>query len=77
MKVKVYPGPFRDTDALDEDGFMDIDEGAVVADVIKRLKCNLPVRLLSLYMVNYNKAKSDTKLKEGDVISVITPLIGG
>jgi molybdopterin converting factor small subunit len=77
MRVKVYPGPFCDTDHIDEDGFMDIKEGAVVADVIKKLRFSLPIRMLGLYMVNYQKAKLDTKLKEGDIISIITPIAGG
>jgi molybdopterin converting factor small subunit len=77
MKVKVYPGPFCRTDALDDDGFMEVEEGAVVGDVIKKLKYSLPIRALGLYMVNYKKAGLDTRLKEGDVISIITPLAGG
>lgn len=77
MKVKVYPGPFCRTDALDEDGFMDIEEGASVSEVIKKLNCSIPVRMLGLFMVNYKKVKLDTKLKDGDVISIITPIAGG
>jgi molybdopterin converting factor small subunit len=77
MKVKVYPGPFCRAEVLDEDGFMEIVEGMVLGDVIKKLGCSLPVRMLGLYLVNYEKAKLSTKLKEGDVISIITPLAGG
>jgi len=77
MKIRVYPGPFSHTDALDEDGFMDIEEGAEVGDVIKRLRYSFPIRVLGLYMVNYKKAKLNTKLKDGDIISIITPIAGG
>lgn len=77
MRVKVYPGPFCSTDALDEDGFMELTEGAVVADVLKKLKYPLPLRIMGLYMVNYKKAKQDTKLKDGDTISIIAPMAGG
>ncbi len=77
MKVKVYPGPFCKIELLDEDGFMEIEEGGTVADVIKRLKCPFPIKYLGLYMVNYKKVKSSTKLKDGDIISIITPIAGG
>lgn len=77
MKVKVYPGPFCRTDNLDEDGFMEVSEGATVGDVIKKLRCSLTVRMLGLYLVNYEKAKLDARLREGDVISIITPIAGG
>ena len=77
MKVKVYPGPFCKTEAIDEDGFMEVEEGATVGDVIKILKCPLPIKVLGLYMVNYKKVKLSTKLKDGDIISIITLIAGG
>lgn len=77
MRVKVYPGLFCSTDELDEDNFMELQEGAVVGDVLKKLKFPLPLRMMGLYMVNYKKAKLDTKLKDGDTVSIITPMAGG
>lgn len=77
MKIKVYPGPFCKAEVLDKDGFMEIEEGAKVSDVIKRLECSLYVKIFGLYLVNYKKAKPSTKLKEGDIISIIAPLAGG
>lgn len=77
MKVKVYPGPFCKTEAIDEDGFIEVEEGATVADVINRLRCPFPIKVLGLYMVNYEKVKSSFKLKDGDIISIITPIAGG
>lgn len=77
MKVKVYPGPLCEGAALDEDGFVELPEGASVADILKMLKCPLPVRILGLYAVNYKKASLGTQLKEGDIISILAPLAGG
>lgn len=77
MRVKVYPGPFCSTDALDEEGFIELQDGATVGDVLKRLKYPLPLKLMGLYMVNYKKAKQDTMLKDGDTISIIAPMAGG
>lgn len=77
MKVKVYPGPLCEGSALDEDGFMELPEGATVADVLKGISCPLPVKMLRLYAVNYKKASLSTKLNDGDIISVLAPLAGG
>ncbi|MFA5523596.1 MAG: MoaD/ThiS family protein [Tissierellales bacterium] len=77
MKVKVYPGSFCNTEALDEEGFIEIEEGVTVGDVIKRIKCPLPIKAFGLYMVNYRKVKLSTKLKDGDIISIITSIAGG
>lgn len=77
MRVKVYVGHFCITDSLDEDGYMELPEDAVVADVLKKLQYPLPLRMMGLFMVNYKKAKQNTKLKDGDIISVISPMAGG
>lgn len=72
MKVKVYSGPLCKANVLDVDGYMELDEGATVADVLKELKCPIYIKALGLYMVNYKKVKSNTILKDGDIISIIT-----
>ncbi|KUO76596.1 MAG: hypothetical protein APF77_16880 [Clostridia bacterium BRH_c25] len=77
MRVKVYPGPLCDTDVLDEDGFMELEEGAVVSDLLKKLKYPFPMRILKLYLVNYKKAGLNTRLKDGDIVSIIAPMAGG
>jgi len=77
MKIKVYPGPFCDSAILDEDGFIEMQEGAVVSDLLRLLKCPVPMKWLRLYMVNYQKARLDTPLKEGDIVSIIAPIAGG
>ncbi len=77
MRVKVYPGSFCDTKVLDEDGFIELEEGAVLSDVLKRLKYPLPLKLIGLYTVNYKKVKLNTYLKDGDIISIIAPMAGG
>lgn len=77
MRIKVYPGAFCDTKALDEDGFLELEEGAVLEDALIRLKYPLPLRIMGLYTVNYKKAKPKTQLKDGDIISIIAPMAGG
>lgn len=77
MRIKVYPGPFCNTEVLDEDGFLDLEEGATLYDVIKKIKYPLLLRGLKLCTVNYEKTKMNTKLKDGDIVSFFTPLAGG
>jgi len=77
MKVKVYLGPLCKGDALDKDGYIEVDEGETVLDILKKIKCPIYIRALGLYMVNYRKVKLDTKLKDGDIISIISPIAGG
>lgn len=77
MKIKVYPGPFCNQDVLDEDGFLNLEEGSTLTDVYKKLKFPFPLRSMGLCMVNYEKVKMSTKLKDGDTVSFFTPLAGG
>ncbi|MDF2676508.1 MAG: ThiS family [Bacillota bacterium] len=77
MKVKVYPGPLCNTEELNSDGFLELNDKSTVNDVLKKLKYPIPLRIMGLYMVNYKPAKLSAKLKDGDIISVFTPLSGG
>lgn len=77
MKVKVYPGPYCKTDALDEDGFIYLEEGSTLADLYKKVKYPIYLRGVGLCVVNYTKAKLDTELKDGDIVSFFAPMSGG
>jgi molybdopterin converting factor small subunit len=77
MKVKVYAPAFCSFDHLDDDNVMELPEGATLNDVFQRLKIPLPLRLFPIYTVNYEKAYLGTRLKDGDVVSFLTPLAGG
>lgn len=77
MKTRVYAPPFIKANALDEDGFLELRQGAVLRDVYKKLKIPIFFRRIIVCTVNYEKAKMDTVLFENDIISFITPLAGG
>lgn len=78
MRVKVYaPNILCDTSALDEDNFMELPENATLNDVYKKLKIRLIFRKLLLCAVNNKKEKLSKKLKDQDVISFISPIVGG
>ena len=77
MKVQVYPPPFANLTALDENGGLDLEPGACLFSVYRRLKIPLVLQPLIVCNVNYQRVKLNTQLKEGDVISFILPLTGG
>ncbi len=77
MKVKVYTPLFGNTDLLDENGYLELEEGVVLSDLYKVLKIPFPFRNSLLCMVNYRQAKSNQKLADGDIISFFGPISGG
>ncbi len=77
MKVIVYPGAFCDFQHMDDDGCMELEEGATLGDVYKKLKVPVALRVIGTLLVNYERAGIRKKLKEGDVISFFATLSGG
>ena len=77
MKVKVYAPLFGDTEALDENGLLELAEGAKLRDVYKKLKIPLLLRNSLVCMVNYEPGKASIGLGDGDIISFIGPISGG
>ena len=77
MKVKVHAPAFCSFKYIDEHGDMILPDQARLNDVYKKLRVPLPLRKLLFAAVNYRRAKLNTKLKNGDVVSFLTPLSGG
>lgn len=77
MKVKVYAPMFGDTGQLDDNGYLELNEGASLGDLYKRLKIPLLLRNSLVCMVNYERSRRSRKLAENDVVSFIGPLSGG
>ncbi len=77
IKIKVYPGLLCKADALDEDGFILVEEGTTVGDLLKRIGYPVVLARGGLYMLNYQQTGTNTKLTDGDTLSIIAPLAGG
>jgi len=77
MSIKVYASGFCSFEHIDPEGFMTLPEGACLNDVCKRLRIPFLLRKVLFAAVNYEHVKLSTKLKDGDVVSVIAPLAGG
>ncbi len=77
IKIKVYPGPLCTADRLDEDGFILVEDGTTVGDLLRQIGCPKTVESFGLFMVNHKPAKTGLKLSDGDILSVIAPVAGG
>ena len=77
MNVKVYASGFCSFEHIDEDGFMSLPEGASLNDVYKKLRIPYLLRKVLFAAVNYEHVKLNTKLKDGDVVSLLSSRAGG
>lgn len=77
MKIRVYASAFCSFKHIDEDGCMELPEGAVLKDVVRKLRIPAIVSKLMAVSVNYQKVGMRTKLKDGDVVSFISNIGGG
>ena len=77
MKIRVYAASFCSVEDIDEDGCLELPEGAVLNDVYKKLKVPFLLRRVLFATVNYGKVGLKTKLQDGDVVSFFSALGGG
>jgi molybdopterin converting factor small subunit len=77
IKVRVYAPAFINHERIAADGFVTLKVGASLNDLYNALKLPLPLRLSFFCSVNYEQAKWNMKLKDGDVVSFLFPLTGG
>lgn len=77
IKVKVFIPSFIKHDALDGDGMVTLEAGATLAELCRVVKVPLPLRLSFLYAVNYEQAKWNSKLQDGDTVTFFFPISGG
>lgn len=77
IKVKVFVPAFIHQDALDGDGMVSLEPEATLSDLYKKIKIPLHLRLSFLYAINYEQAKWNAKLHDGDVVTFFFPISGG
>ncbi len=77
MRVKVYAPPFAKREKIDENNYLELQEGATLKEVFNLLEIPLPIGAVFLCRVNYEKADLGMTLQEGDVISFYFHLAGG
>ena len=77
VRVRVYPGPFGKRELLDDDGYIQLENGSTVGDLLKILGIPKVVYRMEFYSLNYGKQPLDRKLSDGDILSFMAPLAGG
>ncbi len=77
MRVKVYAPAFFNHDCLDAQGYLEVAEGARLRHALDALRVPLVLRPVLLCTLNYERVKLSTRLKDGDVVSIIAPISGG
>lgn len=77
MKVKVFSPAYFNIDKIDDDGFMELNKGATVNDVFKKLKIKWPIRRFIVFTLNGKQIKGNCVLKENDVINIFKFVSGG
>jgi molybdopterin converting factor small subunit len=73
----VYAPPFASYEHVDPHGYLEIEDGATLKDLFRKLKMPFAFGAVLFCKVNYDKATLDMKLKDGDVVSFYSPLAGG
>lgn len=77
IKVKVFIPAFLKHEALDRDGMVTLKAGAILADLYHAIKMPLPLRLSFLFAINYEQARWNSKLQDGDIVTFFFPVSGG
>lgn len=77
MRIKIYAPAFLDHSRLDHQGCLEVEEGARLGKILDQLRVPLLLRPVLLCTVNYDRVKLSTRLKDGDVVSIIAPISGG
>lgn len=77
MKVKIFPPLGMKLRGVDERGWLELDEGATLAEALK--KAGVPRLTAKVFMVRLNSEPQtmSTVLKDGDVIGFFALLCGG
>ncbi len=77
IKVRVYAPGFINHDAIDQDGFVKLDDNVTVKQLFRKMKVSPLARMFVVSFVNYEPAKMNATLKDGDVVSLMFPVSGG
>ncbi len=77
MKIELYAPPMCDFSKVDSEGYLNLPEGITFGQALKIIKLPFIWRKIFPCLLNYEKAPLSTVLKNGDIISIFTPISGG
>lgn len=77
VRVKVYLPGFINHDRVNPDGTVELPPGSTLATLYRLLSLPLPLRVHFFFNVNYEPARWNTELKNGDTVTFLLPMPGG
>jgi molybdopterin converting factor small subunit len=77
LKVRITAPPFCDHSSIDNYGLIELENGASLNDLYKKLKVNPLLRRFLITSVNYEIAELSAILSEGDEVNIFWPISGG
>lgn len=77
MRIKIFAPTIIDHTLLDPNSFLEVQEGTRLGKLLSILKTPLLLRPVLFCTVNHERASRSTRLKDGDVVSIIAPVSGG
>jgi len=77
LKVRVFAPAFLKLTAIDDDGYITLEEGATINSLYRKLHVSLPIRPLLFCSINLKSAKLSSILKDGDTVSILAGISGG
>lgn len=77
MKIRVYVPVFADASVVDEKGFVEMEPGSTLGDLLGRLHLPFKALAVAFCVVNYEKSSMKRVLQDGDVVSFFSILAGG
>jgi len=73
----VFAPAFIDHKTIDDTGCVTMSDGSTINDLYNLLHLPIPLRLSYFCNINYEPAKKNTPLKDGDTVSFLFPISGG
>ena len=77
MKIKVYAPGFINHELIDNNGYVELADGKTVAHLYRKMKVTPLSLLVVASFVNYEPARMNTVLQDGDTVSLMFPVTGG
>jgi molybdopterin converting factor small subunit len=77
MRIRVYAPRFADHARIDEDGFVQMPDGATLDDLLKNLRIPFRPGAAIFCTVNYRRVPRSTMLKDGDTVGFLALVSGG
>lgn len=77
VRIEIYAPSVCDFTHIEKGGYMQLEDNISLKEVLKIIKLPILWRKFSYITVNSDKVSSDYIMKDGDVLSIFMPVVGG